>query len=68
MNLPMVIIYKLHKKESSIQPPGEPREQHLGDVRQNKVWAIQKIIKRQNDWKSQSIYIGAFLRSTSSDF
>ena len=32
----MVNIYKSHKKEILIQPPGEPREQHLGDVRQKK--------------------------------
>ena len=30
----MVNIYKFHKKEILIQPPGEPREQRLGDVRQ----------------------------------
>ena len=31
VNLPMVNIYKFHKKEILIKPPGEPREQHLGD-------------------------------------
>ena len=32
----MVNIYKFCKKEILIQPPGEPREQHLGDVRTKK--------------------------------
>ena len=32
----MVNIYKFHDKDILIQPPGEPREQHLGDVRQKK--------------------------------
>ena len=31
-----------------IQPPGEPREQHLGDVR-----ATQNFIKDKNDRKGQ---------------
>ena len=29
----MVIIYKFCKKEILIQPPGEPREHHQGEVR-----------------------------------
>ena len=36
VNLNKVNIYKFPKKENLIQPPGEPREQHLGDVRQKK--------------------------------
>ena len=32
----MVNISKFCKKEILIQPPGEPREQHLGDVRPKK--------------------------------
>ena len=52
----MVNIYKSHKKEILIQPPGEPREQHLGDVRQKK-----KLLEG-------SIYIGTFFRPTSSGF
>ena len=36
VNLPMVNIYKFCKKDILIQPPGEPREQHLGDVRPKK--------------------------------
>ena len=32
----MVIIYEFPKKEILTQPPGEPREQHLGDVRPKK--------------------------------
>ena len=32
MNLPMVFIYKFCTKEIEVQPPGEPREQHLGEV------------------------------------
>ena len=44
-----------------IQPPGEPREQHLGEV-WKKVWATYtKFHKRRNDWKSRYMYIGAFL-------
>ena len=38
----MVNIYKFFKKEILIQPPGEPREQHLGDVRPKK-FELQKI-------------------------
>ena len=34
MNLPLVFINKFYQKETQIQPPGEPREQHLGEVRQ----------------------------------
>ena len=44
MNLSRVNIYKLHKKEILIQPPGEPQKQHLGDVRP-KVRATQNFIK-----------------------
>ena len=33
-NLPLVFIYKFYKKEIQIQPPREPREQHLGEIRQ----------------------------------
>ena len=36
VNLPMVNIYKFHTKEILIQLHEEPREQHLGDVRQKK--------------------------------
>ena len=32
----MVNVYKFCKKEILVQPPGEPREQHLGDVRPKK--------------------------------
>ena len=32
VNLPMVKINKFQKKEIWIQPPGEPQEQHLGDI------------------------------------
>ena len=32
--LPMVLIYKFCKQEIQIQSPGEPREHHLGEVRQ----------------------------------
>ena len=42
VNLPMVNIYKFCKKEILIQPPGEPREQHPGDVRPKK-FELQKI-------------------------
>ena len=30
----MINIYKFHEKETLIQPPGEPREQNLGDIKQ----------------------------------
>ena len=43
-----------------IQPPGEPREQHLGDVRP-KQFELQKISKKTK-WPEGSIYLGAFLR------
>ena len=40
----MVNIYKFCKKDFLIQPPGEPREQHLGDV-WNKKLEQHKIVK-----------------------
>ena len=43
----MVNIYKYCKKEILIQPPGEPREQHQGDVRPKKVLATQNFIKNK---------------------
>ena len=41
VNLPMVNIYKFHKKEFFIQPPEnwELREQHLGDVWQKEIYS-----------------------------
>ena len=51
----MVNIHKFHKTEILIQPPGEPREQHLGDVRQKKSLSYTKFHKRQNDWKGRFI-------------
>ena len=37
---------KFHKKEILLQPPGEPREQHLrSDVQQKKVRATENFIK-----------------------
>ena len=33
----MVFIYKFCKHENFIQPPGEPREQHLDDVQPTKL-------------------------------
>jgi hypothetical protein len=44
VNLPMVNIYKFYKKKILIQPPGEPREQHIGDVRQKRL-SCTKFIK-----------------------
>ena len=61
MNLPMVSFIK---KEILILPPGEPREQHLGNIWQKKVWATQHFIK---DEMTGSVY-SAFLRPTSSGF
>ena len=37
----------LRQKKVLIQPPGEPREQHLGDVRPNSVWATQNFMKNK---------------------
>ena len=34
MNLSIAFIYKFRVKEIQIQPPGEPREHHLCEVRQ----------------------------------
>ena len=34
MLFPLVFIHKFRKKGIQSQPPGEPREQHLGEVRQ----------------------------------
>ena len=45
VSLPMVNLYKFCKREILIQPPGEPREQHLGDVRPKK-FELHKISKK----------------------
>ena len=34
VHLPFSIIYKFCKRDFSLQPPGDPREQHPGDARQ----------------------------------
>ena len=52
MNLPMVFIYKFCTKEIEVQPPGEPREQHLGEVRQ-KSSSYTKFHERQNGRKDR---------------
>ena len=52
MSLPMVNLNKFCKREILIQPPGEPREQHLGDVRP-KSSSYTKFHKRQNDRKGR---------------
>ena len=50
----MVNIYKFCKKKLIlIQPPGEPREQHLGDVRPKKFHKLHKILWKTNDRKGQ---------------
>ena len=51
----MVNIYKFCKKEILIQPPGEPREHHLGDVRQKKFERFEG---------RYILYIGALLKPT----
>ena len=43
----MVFIYRFCKKESLIQPPGEPREYPLGKGRQEK-FELHKISQIQN--------------------
>ena len=49
--LPIVNIYRFHEKKIIlIQPPGEPQEQHLGDVRPKK-FKLHKMLLRQNDGK-----------------
>ena len=48
----MVYFYKFCKKEILIQPPGEPREQHLDDVRPIK-FENTKFHKKQNDRKGR---------------
>ena len=50
----MVNIYKFHKKGILIQPPGESREQHLGDVRQKK-FELHKISLKTKYWKGRYI-------------
>ena len=52
VSLPMVNLNKFCKREILIQPPGEPREQHLGDVRP-KSSSYTKFHKRQNDRKGR---------------
>ena len=48
----MVTIDKFYKNEILIQPPGDPREQHLGDVRP-KSSSYTKFHKRQKDRKGR---------------
>ena len=60
VNFPMVNIYKFCKKQILIQLPGEPREQHLGDVWPEK-FEIHKISKKTK-WPEGSIYYGSFLK------
>ena len=61
VNLPMVNIYKFTKKGILIQPPGEPREQHLDDVRPKK-FELHKISYQLTKWLEGSIHNGAFFR------
>ena len=49
------------KKETLIQPPGEPREHHLGEVRSKK-FDIQKL-RKQKKTEGSIIYSGFFLKS-----
>ena len=58
---PMVNTCKFCKKEILIQPPGEPREQHLGDVRP-KSSSYTKFHKRQNYRKGQTSRTCFFLQ------
>ena len=60
MIIPMVIIYKFCKRDILIQPPGEPREQDLGDVRTKK-FELHKILEKTK-WPEGLIYSGAFLK------
>jgi len=53
---------KFNKKEILIQPPGEPREQHLGDVRPKKFEL--HTISLKTKWPEGSIYSGALLRKS----
>ena len=50
VNLPLW--YKFHKKEILNKPPGEPREQHLGDT---KSLSYTKFHKRRKYWKGRYI-------------
>ena len=43
----MVNIYKFCKKEIFIQPPEEPREQHLGDIRPEKFELKKNSLKKK---------------------
>ena len=52
VSLPMVNLNKFCKREILIQPPGEPREQHLGDALP-KSSSYTKFHKRQNDRKGR---------------
>ena len=56
----MVDLYKFCKREILIQPPGKPREQHLGDVGPKK-FELHKI-SLNTKWPEGSIYFGAFLK------
>ena len=52
MNLPFVFINKFHNKEFPIQPPREPWEQHLGEVRQGALKL--KFKKKSSSFLSES--------------
>ena len=60
VSLPMVNTYKFCKTKFLIQSPGEPWEQHLGDVALKK-FELHKI-SLKTKWPEGSIYSGAFLR------
>ena len=46
VNLPIIFIYKFFLKKILIQPPGEPRKQHLGEVRATKIFIKDEITGR----------------------
>ena len=55
----MVNTFKFCKKEILIQAPGEPQEQHLGDVRPKK-FELHKISLKNK--MTRRVDIGAFFR------
>ena len=52
VSLPMVNITKFCKKEILTQPPGKPREQHLGGV-DSRSLSHTKFHKKKNDRKGR---------------
>ena len=63
----MVIIYKFCKNEIRIQPPGEPQEHHLGEVRQ-KSSCYKNFIKDKMTGRVDIVWRTTFLQNYSDHY